>query len=106
MRQSRHILLRWHYLFDLVDEGLIEIKFIAGVDNPADFYTKAHTNTQVRRWSEWVQGMSWDEIARIRNEDNESNDNSDHGVIAELERSVVDRWPRRRKITTSVESKK
>jgi hypothetical protein len=34
MRESRHILLRWHYLFDLVDEGVIEIKFIAGVDNP------------------------------------------------------------------------
>ena len=68
MRNSRHILLRWHYLFDLVDEGLVKLEFIDGIYNPADFYTKALTNSDVKRWSQWVQGLSWDEISKIHDD--------------------------------------
>ena len=38
--RTRHIDARYHYIRELVDEGLIKIEFIRSEDNVADIFTK------------------------------------------------------------------
>ena len=39
-RRSKHIDIRYHYIRDIVEQGLVQVYFIPGEDNPADLFTK------------------------------------------------------------------
>jgi hypothetical protein len=38
--RSKHIDMKYHYICDLIDEGLIDIKFVRSESNLADLFTK------------------------------------------------------------------
>jgi hypothetical protein len=38
--RTKHIDIRYHAIWQYVDDGLIDIGFIPGMDNPADLFTK------------------------------------------------------------------
>jgi hypothetical protein len=37
---SKHIDLRYHYIRDVVQDGMVELFFVEGTQNPADMFTK------------------------------------------------------------------
>ena len=38
--KTKHIDVKYHYIREQIDEGLIKIKFVKSQDNPADLFTK------------------------------------------------------------------
>ena len=40
-RRSKHIDIRYHYTRDLIEKRSIDVRYIPGVDNPADLLTKS-----------------------------------------------------------------
>ncbi|KAE9001032.1 hypothetical protein PR003_g20158 [Phytophthora rubi] len=40
-RRTRHIELRWHFMREQVQKGVIELHKVPGEENPADAFTKA-----------------------------------------------------------------
>jgi hypothetical protein len=38
--RSKHIDMKYHYVCDLIDEGLIDVKFVRSASNLADLFTK------------------------------------------------------------------
>lgn len=39
-RRSKHIDIRYHFIRDVIEQGLIQVYYIPGEDNPADLFTK------------------------------------------------------------------
>lgn len=39
--RTRHIDIRYHYIREQVDDGIIDTLWISGKENPADMFTKA-----------------------------------------------------------------
>ena len=39
-RRSKHIDIRYHYIREVIEKGLVKVRFIDGSDNPADLFTK------------------------------------------------------------------
>jgi len=40
-RWTKHIDIRFHYIREQIELGVIEAQFMAGSENPADMFTKA-----------------------------------------------------------------
>ena len=51
-QRSRHIEHRHHYIKELVNRNLVEMKGIAGTENPADIMTKIVPMSTMRSWRE------------------------------------------------------
>ena len=49
-RRTRHIEHRYHYIRELVDQGVITIKGIKGKENPADLFTKILPMSAIGSW--------------------------------------------------------
>ena len=39
-KRSKHIDIRYHYIRKVIEDGIVEVRFIDGSDNPADLFTK------------------------------------------------------------------
>ena len=39
-KRSKHIDIRYHYIRKVIEDGIVEVCFIDGSDNPADLFTK------------------------------------------------------------------
>lgn len=39
-KHSKHIDIRYHYIREVVERGLVQVEFIDGSKNPADLFTK------------------------------------------------------------------
>ncbi len=66
LKRSRHVEMRWHHMYDLIEMGHIETKFIEGEGNAADMFTKVQTKAKLQQFSEEIQGATWARIARIQ----------------------------------------
>lgn len=55
--RTRHIELRWHYVRDQVMKGLMEIHKVAGLENPADMFTKPLPKRSLAKYREKI-GMA------------------------------------------------
>ena len=39
-KRSKHVDIRYHYIREVIERGLVEVNYIPGEDNPADLLTK------------------------------------------------------------------
>jgi hypothetical protein len=53
-RRTKHIQIRFHYIRELLKEGKLEVKWVAGKDNRADLLTKQVVGPQLQRLTELV----------------------------------------------------
>ena len=44
--RTKHIDLRYHFIRNCIDNGILSVDYIPGQDNPADIFTKALANTK------------------------------------------------------------
>ncbi|MFN9910640.1 MAG: Ty1/Copia family ribonuclease HI [bacterium] len=47
--KSRHMRVRWHFVHEMLEEGLIKIVHVPGDDNPTDLLTKPMGGKRFRR---------------------------------------------------------
>ncbi|KAE8954904.1 hypothetical protein PR002_g31958 [Phytophthora rubi] len=48
-RRTRHIELRWHYVREQVEKGVIDLHKVCGDVNPADMFTKPLDKLRLKR---------------------------------------------------------
>ena len=39
-RRTKHIDIRYHYIRNVIEQGFVDVRFVPGLDNPADIFTK------------------------------------------------------------------
>ena len=49
-KRSKHIDIRYHYIRELVERGVVHVLYIQGVDNPADVLTKNLGHTKFSKF--------------------------------------------------------
>jgi hypothetical protein len=48
-RRTRHIELRWHFVREQVEKGVLDLHKVSGADNPADAFTKSLDKQRLKR---------------------------------------------------------
>ena len=54
--RSRHIEHKYHFTREMVNRGLVEVKGIAGKENPADVLTKLVPMSIIKKWKDQMNG--------------------------------------------------